>query len=204
MAKLDDKLEILDKEYISLHQLFASIDNHFEGGNDYRKIATVILEIFGETIRDVKLYYTIKGRKYRTLVENNQHLEDILKSIQEADITYLKYSNSQYDKEMFDIEKLFVKREQITELNIYISKYDNENKPFSIYGHTSEGISILADVVNHFWKDVQLENRASIPSVSDIIEYIQSNYPSCSKQLAESIQLVARPEIAKKGGAKRK
>lgn len=66
------------------------------------------------------LNYTIKGRKYRTLVENNQHLEDILKSIQEADITYLKYSNSQYDKEMFDIEKLFVKREQITELNIYI------------------------------------------------------------------------------------
>lgn len=212
MSRLDKLLEDFNKKYISLYQLFSYMHHYFERDNDYQKIATFILETLGENIKEIELFYTRGDHGHKILVENSQHLENILKSVQDVGITYLKYSNLECNKELLELDKMYLRREQIKTLDIYmVEKEASEikeveeakNESFSIYGHTSIGISILADIVDRFWKNVQLDDRNTIPSVNDIIDYIVNTYPNCSKELAESIQRIARPEEAKKGGRKK-
>ncbi|QLB42027.1 MULTISPECIES: hypothetical protein [Mannheimia] len=74
----------------------------------------------------------------------------------------------------------------------------------SIYGHTTEPIKAIFDVINRFWVNADLSQPDTIANAEHIEKWIEDNFDNVkvSKTIREAIQKITRPEQARYIGRK--
>ncbi|GAB1660846.1 hypothetical protein ABCW44_01400 [Mannheimia haemolytica] len=117
-----------------------------------------------------------------------------------ADNSELLHQLSKKDEEIGRLKAEIENLKQAQMQKTQIVDYEQH----SIYGHTTEPIKAIFDVINRFWVNADLSQPDTIANAGDIEKWIEDNFDNVkvSKTIREAIQKITRPEQARYIGRK--
>lgn len=117
-----------------------------------------------------------------------------------ADNSELLHQLSKKDEEIGRLKAEIENLKQAQMQKTQIVDYEQR----SIYGHTTEPIKAIFDVINRFWVNADLSQPDTIANAGDIEKWIEDNFDNVkvSKTIREAIQKITRPEQARYIGRK--
>lgn len=140
------------------------------------------------------------ARKYAETYEllwNVPPYKGIVGNLETADNTEILQQLTAKDEEIAQLKAEIENLKQSQTQQHQIVDYEQR----SIYGHTTEPIKAIFDVINRFWRNADLSQPDTIENAENIEEWIDQNF-NVSKTIKQSIQKITRPEQARYIGRK--